>query len=70
MSAKPYSSRPIGRQVATPPRLESPPKAHTPAPAVPTLADQQADFTAEGSPPPGKVSTSVPVTRSPDPPTK
>jgi hypothetical protein len=26
-----------------------------------TLTQQQADFTAEGSPPPGKVATSVPV---------
>lgn len=29
---------------------------------TPTLAQQQADFTAEGSPPPGRVATSVPVT--------
>ncbi len=28
---------------------------------VSTLTQQQADFTAEGSPPPGKVATSVPV---------
>lgn len=27
-----------------------------------TLAQQQADFTAEGSPPPGKVAASAPVT--------
>ncbi len=27
-----------------------------------TLVQQQADFTAEGSPPPGKVSTEVPAT--------
>ena len=33
--------------------------------ALPTLAQQKADFTAEGSPPPGKVSTEVPAT--PDP---
>jgi hypothetical protein len=26
-----------------------------------TLAEQKSDFTAEGSPPPGKVSTSTPV---------
>jgi hypothetical protein len=26
-----------------------------------TLTQQQADFTAEGSPPPGRVATSVPV---------
>jgi hypothetical protein len=30
-------------------------------PKVSTLTQQQADFTAEGSPPPGKVATSVPV---------
>jgi hypothetical protein len=28
---------------------------------ISTLRQQQADFTAEGSPPPGKVATSVPV---------
>jgi hypothetical protein len=39
---------------AAPPRT---PKARTP-----TLAQQQTDFTAEGSPPPGKVATSVPDT--------
>jgi len=27
-----------------------------------TLAQQQADFTAEGSPPPGKVAASAPIT--------
>jgi hypothetical protein len=31
-----------------------------------TLAQQKSDFTAEGSPPPGKVFTSTPV-RSPEP---
>ena len=30
-------------------------------PAAKTLAEQESDFTAEGSPPPGKVSTSIPV---------
>ena len=30
-------------------------------PKLRTLTQQQADFTAEGSPPPGKVATSVPV---------
>jgi len=35
------------------PRLSPQPK---------TLAQQQADFTAEGSPPPGKVAASTPVT--------
>lgn len=33
-----------------------------PAPEPATLADQKSDFTAEGSPPPGKVSTSPPLT--------
>ena len=33
-----------------------------PAPVPATLAEQKADFTAEGSPPPGKVSTTAPVT--------
>lgn len=40
--------------------------APTPVPASKTLAEQKADFTAEGSPPPGKVSTTVPVA-SPEP---
>jgi hypothetical protein len=38
----------------------------TPVPEPKTLAEQKAEFTAEGSPPPGKVSTSLPV-GSPDP---
>lgn len=37
-----------------------------PAPTLPpktkTLAQQQTDFTAEGSPPPGKVATTAPLT--------
>lgn len=32
-----------------------------------TLAQQQADFTAEGSPPPGNVAASGPVTARPSP---
>lgn len=36
-----------------------------PTPVAKTLAEQKSDFTAEGSPPPGKVSTSTPV-NSPD----
>ena len=32
-----------------------------------TLAQQQSDFTAEGSPPPGDVAASVPVTARPSP---
>ena len=34
----------------------------TPPAAPATLAEQKSDFTAEGSPPPGKVSTSKPAT--------
>lgn len=34
--------------------------AVTPVPAPKSLAEQKSDFTAEGSPPPGKVSTSIP----------
>ena len=33
-----------------------------PVPLPATLAEQKADFTAEGSPPPGKVATTEPVT--------
>jgi len=40
--------------------------AAQPATELPTLADQKSDFTAEGSPPPGKVSTSVPLTPQDD----
>jgi hypothetical protein len=32
------------------------------SPKPKTLAQQQADFTAEGSPPPGNVAASIPVT--------
>jgi hypothetical protein len=35
--------------------------APTSAPAAKTLAEQKTDFTAEGSPPPGKVSTASPI---------
>ena len=35
--------------------------AVTPVPVAKTLAEQKSDFTAEGSPPPGKVSTSIPA---------
>jgi hypothetical protein len=34
--------------------------AATPVPAPKSLTEQESDFTAEGSPPPGKVSTSTP----------
>lgn len=38
------------------------PRPPHPAPLPPTLADQKADFTAEGSPPPGKVASTPPLT--------
>jgi hypothetical protein len=38
----------------------------SPVPAAKTLTEQKSDFTAEGSPPPGKVSTSLPAS-SPEP---
>lgn len=34
-----------------------------PAPKARTLAQQQSDFTSEGAPPPGKVSTNAPETK-------
>jgi hypothetical protein len=34
----------------------------TPAPTPKTVTEQKADFTAEGSPPPGKVATNPPET--------
>lgn len=37
-----------------------------PVPVAKTLAEQKADFTAEGAPPPGTASTSTPVD-SPEP---
>lgn len=42
--------------------------AVAPAAVLPTLAQQEADFTAEGSPPPGKVPTQAPVTADPSEP--
>ena len=42
------------------PRHTAVPKAH-PAGTLPTLAEQQADFTAEGSPLPGLVANAPPV---------
>jgi hypothetical protein len=42
--------------------------SNTPKPAEPTLAEQKSDFTAEGAPPPGKVSTSIPELPPADPP--
>jgi hypothetical protein len=41
--------------------MNKPKTAPEPAPAPKTLTEQKADFTAEGSPPPGKVSTSLPA---------
>ncbi len=40
-------------------------RAVNPPTPTPTLAQQKADFTAEGAPPPGKVSTEAPVTADP-----
>ena len=40
----------------------TPPAPHPAAPLPHTLADQKADFTAEGSPPPGKVANTPPRT--------
>lgn len=40
--------------------------AVAPVPVTKTLAEQKSDFTAEGSPPPGKVSTAIPA-GSPEP---
>lgn len=37
------------------------PGGKSPPPPPHTLAEQKSDFTAEGSPPPGKVSTSIPA---------
>ena len=37
--------------------------APAPAPVPATLTEQKADFTAEGSPPPGKVATTPPVSK-------
>lgn len=62
MALKPTSRRPVGQQTATPPRLGGarsagslPGAATKPAPPKPpTLAEQKAEFTAEGAPPPGK----------------
>lgn len=71
MAQKPASRRPIGRQKATPPsRSKAPPvPGLEPLPVKPpSLAEQKTDFTAEGSPPPGKVATTAPVSSTePDP---
>jgi len=60
---KPTPRRPVGRQLATPPRLA--PLRVAPARVEPdakaALAEQKSDFTAEGAPPPGKVANSIPV---------
>lgn len=40
-----------------------PKRPPAPVAVLPTLAEQKADFTAEGSPPPGKVATAVPTTQ-------
>jgi hypothetical protein len=74
MAQKPASRRPIGRQTATPPSRSkaAPVPGGPPLPAsTPSLAEQKSDFTAEGSPPPGKVATTAPVSSTePDPPAR
>ena len=35
----------------------------TPAPKAKSLSQEKADFTSEGSPPPGKVATEAPLTK-------
>jgi hypothetical protein len=44
-----------------PPPVALPTPIETPPPVPKTLAEQKSDFTAEGSPPPGKVSTGIPA---------
>lgn len=46
---------PVPAPAALPTPIETPP------PVPKTLAEQKSDFTAEGSPPPGKVSTGIPA---------
>lgn len=73
MSLKP-TRRAIGRQVATPPSRRKAPatpgRGGLPSSPQPlSLAKQHSDFTAEGSPPPGKVATNSPAcSTEPDPP--
>ncbi|MDE2147170.1 MAG: hypothetical protein KGJ24_10835 [Burkholderiales bacterium] len=44
-----------------PPPLPAPGPTADPAPSAPTLAEQHAEFTADGSPPPGHVATGRPA---------
>lgn len=77
MALKPTSRRPVGKQVVPPRRkgkaaVQPPQRGPAPAtradePDAPTaqqpatLAQQGTDFTAEGSPPPGRVANSTPA---------
>ncbi len=64
------SRRQVEKQAVTPPRVPkvSPARApkpvpvSAPAPTPLSLQEQKLDFTAEGSPPPGKVATEAPLT--------
>ena len=49
------------RHRSAPAPAPAPAIAPAPVPVPATLAEQKADFTAEGSPPPGWVATAVPV---------
>ncbi len=40
--------------------MKQPPRPLDPPPVLPTLADQKADFTAEGAPAPGRVGSAGP----------
>jgi hypothetical protein len=43
--------------------MSKPATIPTPIPVAKTLAEQKSDFTAEGSPPPGKVTESKPIAK-------
>jgi hypothetical protein len=65
-SAAAQTRRPTTATLAGMNKTKTPVKPATPAPSAPVLADQKADFTAEGSPPPGLVGPVEP-TRAPKP---
>jgi len=54
-----HATRGLGAELRA--RLVPGPGGNPPAPLPPTLAQQKSDFTAEGSPPPGKVAKTVPA---------
>ena len=47
------------------PLVPAPSPEADPAPSAPTLADQHAEFTSEGSPPPGHVAAGRPALETP-----